>query len=146
MYNNNVIYDSSTLHYTYISYRKFMAWSERNHHWYKVHLEESTWNLHSSQFSNGLNCFTHLDMKLVSPMSSVRLVALQHQRCQDLSRILSSMGLGHQNKVSAGPLILDIHLQDMCTSPDVRLTVWTLVQRCSKYPGKDNTMRYKGSR
>ena len=29
---------------------------------------------------------------------------------------------------------------------DVRLTVWTLVQRCSKYPGKDNTMRYKGSR
>eukprot|EP00435_Cladocopium_sp_Y103_P016194 s2296_g4.t1 len=33
---------------------------------------------------------------------------------QDLSRILGSMGIPHQNKIGAGPMVLDIHLHDMC--------------------------------
>eukprot|EP00434_Breviolum_minutum_P025879 symbB.v1.2.022881.t1/scaffold2049.1/size91137/8 len=48
---------------------------------------------------------------------------------EDLSRILSSMGLGHQNKVSAGPLVLDIHLQDMCIVE--ALAAWSFYLRSS---------------
>lgn len=33
---------------------------------------------------------------------------------QDLSRILGSMSIPHQNKIAAGPMVLDIHLHDMC--------------------------------
>ncbi|CAK9086045.1 unnamed protein product [Durusdinium trenchii] len=33
---------------------------------------------------------------------------------QEVSRMLSSMGLQHRNKLSAGPMVLDIHLAEMC--------------------------------
>ena len=47
--------------------------------------------------------------------SNTVIAAVDDPAMQDLSRILGSMGIPHQNKIAAGPMVLDIHLHDMCS-------------------------------
>eukprot|EP00438_Fugacium_kawagutii_P014486 Skav223533 [mRNA] locus=scaffold1160:438748:442095:+ [translate_table: standard] len=96
--------------------------SDRSHFWYSRHLQMVELHVHLlypklwESLEDEVRLFLQ-EVRHAAQDSSVDAASDDEGDegvAVDVSGILASLGIGHQNKIAAGPMLLDIHLHDMC--------------------------------